>query len=157
MLIAAFIHLRGGLWAYRQRLLTIDRRTPLGRLRTAIYKQRLDDLGGYISLLAEFAGPPTFPHKPHGVFIAPGARIGRGVTIYQQVTIGKNDQPGHPRHGAPIIGDDVYIGAGAKIIGRVTIGDGARIGAGAIVVKDVPAGTTAVSPAAVVLEQVAAA
>ena len=51
----------------------------------------------------------------------------------------------------PIIGDDVFIGAGAKILGAVTIGDGARIGANAVVVCDVPAGATAVGvPARIV-------
>ena len=44
----------------------------------------------------------------------------------------------------PIIGDDVFIGAGAKVLGAITIGDGARIGANAVVVCDVPAGATVV-------------
>jgi serine O-acetyltransferase len=44
----------------------------------------------------------------------------------------------------PSVGNNVYVGAGAKIIGRVEIGDGARIGANAVVVDDVPKGRTAV-------------
>jgi serine O-acetyltransferase len=43
-----------------------------------------------------------------------------------------------------VIGDDVFIGAGAKILGPVTVGDKALIGANAVVVCDVPAGATAV-------------
>ena len=46
--------------------------------------------------------------------------------------------------GAPIIGKDVIIGAGAKIIGNVNVGDGARIGANCVVVHDVPNGATVV-------------
>ena len=52
---------------------------------------------------------------------------------------------GHPRSGSPTIGNNVYIGAGAKIIGNVTIGDNCRIGANCVVVKDMPANRTAVA------------
>ena len=45
---------------------------------------------------------------------------------------------------APVLGDGVYVGAGAVLIGPIRVGDGARIGAGAVVTKDVPAGATAV-------------
>ena len=117
----------------------------------AVYKLHLETYGSYVSVPTTFAGPPTFPHKPMGVFIAPDARIGRNVTIYQQVTIGMNDLAGSKGYGAPTIGDDVYIGAGAKIIGKVTVGDGARVGAGAVVVHDVPPGATVVSRPATVL------
>ena len=51
---------------------------------------------------------------------------------------------GAGRKGAPTIGDDVRIGVGAKILGKVTIGDGVEIGANAVVVKDVPAESVAV-------------
>lgn len=43
---------------------------------------------------------------------------------------------------APIIGCDVLVGCGAKLIGPITVGDGARIGANAVVLDDVPAGAT---------------
>lgn len=52
---------------------------------------------------------------------------------------------------APIIGCDVLVGCGAKLIGPITVGDGARIGANAVVLGDVPAGATVVGvPAKVV-------
>ena len=57
----------------------------------------------------------------------------------QQVTIGMIGDGE-----VPTIGNGVYIGAGAKIIGKVSVGDGARIGANAVVTKDVPSGYTAV-------------
>jgi serine O-acetyltransferase len=82
-----------------------------------------------------------------GLFIAHGqgsclaaAKIGSRCHVHQWVTIGWD----YKSDGLPIIGDDVFIGAGAVILGKVTIGDGARIGANAVVIDDVPAGTTAV-------------
>jgi serine O-acetyltransferase len=59
--------------------------------------------------------------------------IGENVTISQSVTIGGRSN----QKGVPIIGNNVYIGAGAIIIGEITIGDNAVIGAGAVVIKDV--------------------
>lgn len=145
------VRLSGGWWALRER--TVRARGPLRRVYAGVYKLYLEQLGGYVSLLTTFAGPPRFPHKPIGVFIAPGAVIGQGVTIYQQVTIGKNDTETSPRFGSPTIGDGVYLGAGAKVIGAVTVGAGARIGAGAVVVRDVPAGATVVAAPVRVLER----
>jgi serine O-acetyltransferase len=71
-----------------------------------------------------------------GVVINGAVRGGAHVYIEHQVTIGAE------RRRSPIIGNHVFIGAGAKIIGAVTIGDGARIGANAVVVHDVPPHTT---------------
>jgi serine acetyltransferase/thymidylate kinase len=80
------------------------------------------------------------PH-PYGVVIHSQARIGRRVTIMQQVTIGGKDWGVNV---APTIGDGVYVGAGARVLGDITIGDGAIIGANAVVTRDVPAGATVV-------------
>ncbi len=148
MLLAGWVRLHGGFWKYRTRIVAMSGRTQ--RAHAFFYRRYLEYLGSYISLLAAIDGPPKFPHKPTGVFIAPQARLGRNVTIYQQVTIGRNETIGSRGFGSPTIGDDVYIGAGAKIIGNVTIGAGAKIGAGAVVVHDVPAGATAISPAAII-------
>ena len=64
------------------------------------------------------------------------------------VTIGTNmDRPGVPR-----LGNNVFVGAGAKILGGISIGDGARIAANSLVVCDVPAGATAVGVPARVLQ-----
>jgi serine acetyltransferase/thymidylate kinase len=80
------------------------------------------------------------PH-PYGIVIHSQARIGRRVTIMQQVTIGGKDWGINV---APIVGDGVYIGAGARVLGDIRIGDGAIIGANAVVTRDVPAGATVV-------------
>jgi len=80
------------------------------------------------------------PH-PYGIIIHSQTRIGRHVTIMQQVTLGGGKAG---VNAAPIIEDHVYIGAGAKILGHVRIGCHALIGANAVITKDVPAGATAV-------------
>ncbi|MDE2319226.1 MAG: serine O-acetyltransferase [Rhodospirillales bacterium] len=77
-----------------------------------------------------------------GVVIGETAEIGDDVYIYHQVTLGGTSVAQGKRH--PTIGNNVIIGAGAKVLGAVNIGDGARIGANAVVVAEVPAGTTVV-------------
>lgn len=67
-----------------------------------------------------------------------GGKIGCNCTILHNVTIGAG------RGGAPTIGDNVYIGAGAIIIGDIKIGDNVKVGAGAVVFKDVPSNSTVV-------------
>jgi serine O-acetyltransferase len=71
-----------------------------------------------------------------GTAIAPGVRIGRGTFLSQQVTLG--ERPDAP--GVPCLGRDVFIGAGAQVLGPVTVGDGASIGANAVVLEDVAPG-----------------
>ncbi len=82
------------------------------------------------------------------IIVHPDTVMGERCALSHGVTIGVlgGDRPGVPR-----IGNDVYIGAGAKILGPVTIGDGATIGANAVVIDDVPPGATAVGvPARIV-------
>jgi serine O-acetyltransferase len=83
-------------------------------------------------------GPGLVLIHSDGVVINGSVRGGANVKIEHQVTIGAEGRQ------SPTIGDDVFIGAGAKIIGPVTIGDGAKIGANAVVVSNVPAATTVV-------------
>ncbi|HEX8571652.1 MAG TPA: serine O-acetyltransferase EpsC [Allosphingosinicella sp.] len=82
----------------------------------------------------------------HGfVVIGETARIGDGVTIYQQVTLGgTNPSSGEGGNRHPTIGDHVIIGSGAQVLGPIKVGDRARIGANAVVTKDVPDGATMV-------------
>jgi len=76
-----------------------------------------------------------------------GVRIGRKVGIMHNVTIAAAD--GRP--GLPVIGDNVYIGTGATILGPVVIGKGARVASNSLVLDDVPPETTAVGVPARVL------
>ena len=79
------------------------------------------------------AGPGlSIPHY-QGVVIGRDVQMGRGCIIYQQVTLGQS------RGAFPVLGDDVIVYAGAKIVGGVHVGDGAVIGANAVVTRDVPA------------------
>lgn len=71
-----------------------------------------------------------------GIVINAAVVGGDRIFLEHQVTLGANDR------GAPVLGNDIHIGCGAKILGPITIGDGARVGANAVVVKDVPAGAT---------------
>lgn len=101
--------------------------------------------GSYIPIHTAFAGRPTFPHGPMGIFISPDASLGEECVIYQHVTIGSNTLPDARRFGSPKIGNRVFLGAGAMVIGRVEIGDNVRIGAGCVVTEDVPADSIVVS------------
>ena len=104
-----------------------------------------------------------------GIEIHPGAKIGKGVfidhgcavvigetaevgdngTIYQGVTLGGTGKHCGKRH--PMLGSDVMVGAGAKVLGPFKVGDHAKIAAGAVVLKEVPSDSTAVGiPAKIV-------
>ncbi len=104
-----------------------------------------------------------------GIEIHPGAKIGRGLfidhgmgvvigetteigdncTLYQNVTLGGTGKDVGKRH--PTLGDNVLVGAGAKVLGPFTVGDNARVAAGAVVLDAVPPDATAVGvPARIV-------
>jgi serine O-acetyltransferase len=94
-----------------------------------------------------------------GVAIRPGAEIGPGlyvghagmVMINEEVKAGKNLSVGPGvliglrgvgHKGAPVLGNDVYVGVGAKILGKINVGDNVRIGANSVVVQNVPSSVT---------------
>lgn len=77
-----------------------------------------------------------------GVVIGETAEIGDDCTLYHGVTLGGTSWQKGKRH--PTLGNDVVIGAGAKVLGPILIGDDVRIGSNAVVLKDVPAGATVV-------------
>jgi serine O-acetyltransferase len=92
-------------------------------------------------------GPGFVLIHSQGVVINGQVRGGSHVYVEHQVTIGAEQRQ------IPLLGNHVFIGAGAKIIGAVTIGDHARVGANAVVVSDVPAGATVVGIPARVVRQ----
>jgi serine O-acetyltransferase len=77
-----------------------------------------------------------------GVVIGETAEIGDDCYLYHQVTLGVARAQGGKRH--PTVGNNVIIGAGAKVLGPITIGDNARVGSNAVVLEPVPADTTVV-------------
>jgi serine O-acetyltransferase len=132
---AAMINYRLMQWSTRYRLVPL---TMLLNKLNAVFCNCIIGRG------ADF-GPGFVLVHSTGVVINGTVRGGANVFIEHQVTIGAD------RRSSPLIGNDVFIGAGAKVIGAVTVGDGARIGANAVVVHDVPSHTTVVGiPARVV-------
>lgn len=94
-------------------------------------------------------GRRVFIDHGMGVVIGETAVVGDDCTLYHQVTLGGTSWNKGKRH--PTLGNNVVVGAGAKILGPITIGEGAKIGSNAVVVKDVPAGATAIGiPARIV-------
>jgi serine O-acetyltransferase len=81
-------------------------------------------------------GPGLFIDHGMGIVIGETAEIGENVSLLQGVTLGGTSTKREKRH--PTLGNNVTVGAGAKIIGAFTIGDGSRIGAGSVVVREVP-------------------
>jgi serine O-acetyltransferase len=84
-------------------------------------------------------GPGLYIGHIGGVHINPGAVLGTNCDVAHRVTIGTSAMG---RQGAPVLGDDVYIGTGATLVGRIKVGDGAKIAANTLVITNVPAGST---------------
>ena len=96
-------------------------------------------------------GRRFFIDHGEGVVIGETTIIGDDVLIYQQVTLGGTGNEHGKRH--PTIGNNVIIGAGAKILGNITIGDNTRVGAGSVVVDNVPEHCTVVGIPGRVVQQ----
>ena len=123
------------------------------RLAHFIYKHKLFLLARIISQVSRFftgieihpgavIGKRFFIDHGMGVVIGETAEIGDDVTLYQGATLGGTGKDKGKRH--PTIGNNVTIGAGAKVLGPITIGDNTKIGAGAVVLKNLSANITAV-------------
>ena len=96
-------------------------------------------------------GNRFFIDHGEGVVIGETTIIGDDVLIYQQVTLGGTGNEHGKRH--PTIGNNVIIGAGAKVLGNITIGDNTRVGAGSVVVDNVPEHCTVVGVPGRVVQQ----
>ena len=140
---AAMLKRYGSYWSIREASRTET--GTRGRLLKAIFDAHQRANGSWIGPGAQFSGPPCFPHGMRGIFISNEAVIGRNCVIFQQVTIGSNTVRDAQRSGSPTLGNDVYIGAGAKVIGGIDVADGCRIGANAVVYTDLEKESLAVS------------
>jgi len=118
-----------------------------------LLKMRIPFLPRWISQVGRFftgieihpaatIGKELFIDHGMGVVIGETAIIGDNVTMYQGVTLGGTGKERGKRH--PTIGNNVVIGAGAKVLGNIVIGDNSYIGANAVVVKNVPHNSTVV-------------
>lgn len=121
------------------------------RMAHWFYGKKLFFLARMISQFARFVtgveihpgakiGRGLFIDHGMGVVIGETAEIGDNCTIYHQVTLGGTGKDTGKRH--PTVGNNVLIGAGAKLLGPITVGDNAMIGAGSVVLDDVAADTT---------------
>jgi serine O-acetyltransferase len=123
------------------------------RFSSFLWKKNFKLLARFISHIARFLtgieihpgakiGKRFFIDHGMGVVIGETAEVGDDVTIYHGVTLGGTSWKKGKRH--PTIGNNVVIGAGAKILGPITVGNNCLIGAGSVVVKDVPDNSTVV-------------
>ena len=134
----------GGIWRLK-RLCQTTHAPLLKKLYILVYQLYQFGNGSGVAWNSTFAGEPCLPHGMAGIFISGGAKIGRNCVIFQQVTIGSNTLADSQGIGAPEIGDNCYIAAGAKVIGNVKVGNNTRIGANTVVYKDVPDNSIVVS------------
>lgn len=119
------------------RAMQASRRHKLGALEMAFNKINTAFLRCIIGRGADF-GPGFVLIHADGIVINGRVKGGKRVFLEHQVTIGAE------RGMSPKLGDDIFVGAGAKIVGPIEIGTGARVGANAVVVKDVNEHTTVV-------------
>lgn len=97
-------------------------------------------------------GPGFFIDHGMGVVIGETTEIGANVTLYQGVTLGGTGRERGKRH--PTLGDNIVVGAGAKVLGNIRIGNNVKIGAGSVVVHAVPDNCTVVGvPAEIVRKE----
>ena len=130
------------------------------RVANWLYRHKMFFLARWVSQHAKFVtgteihpaatiGRGLFIDHGSGVVIGETAVIGDNCVLYQGVTLGGTGKDVGKRH--PTLGNNVLVGAGAKVLGPFKVGDGAKIAAGAVVLNEVPAGATAVgNPARVV-------
>lgn len=135
----------------------------LHRVSHRLWNWRLRWLARMLSQLSRFLtgieihpgakiGRALFIDHGMGVVIGETAEIGDYCTLYHGVTLGGTTWQREKRH--PTLGNNVVVGAGAKILGPINIGDNARIGSNSVVVKDVPANATVVGiPGRVIVEK----
>jgi serine O-acetyltransferase len=123
------------------------------RINHWLWTHRLRWLARFLALIARLLtgieihpaarlGRRFFIDHGLGVVIGETAEVGDDCTLYQGVTLGGTSWQAGKRH--PTLGDDVVVGAGAKVLGPISVGAGARIGSNAVVVKDVPEHATMV-------------
>jgi serine O-acetyltransferase len=131
------------IWVHRvsHSLWTRPTSTFSGRLAARLLSQISRSVTGVEIHPGAQIGRRFFIDHGMGVVIGETAEVGEDVLLFHGVTLGGRSMKRVKRH--PTVGNNVTIGAGARVLGPVHIGDGVQIGANAVVVKDVPAGAVA--------------
>lgn len=130
-------------WRMREFVISENSGKVLNKVKKYWYLYRIKkmdafnnaSMGTNIGFGARFESVPKFPHGLNGIIVSPYATIGKNAYIFQQVTIGDD---GINKYNVPVIGDNVTLYAGCKIVGKCHIGNNAKIGANAVVSFDVP-------------------
>ena len=123
------------------------------RIAHRLYKMHIPFFPRFMSQLARWitgieihpgaqVGEGLFIDHGMGVVIGETSIIGSNVTLFQGVTLGGTGKERGKRH--PTLGNNIVVGAGAKILGNIKIGDNVQIGSNAVVIKDVPPNSTVV-------------
>ncbi|MFT6733863.1 MAG: serine O-acetyltransferase [Polaribacter sp.] len=144
MIFRLLVGIFGSVWKLKEKS-KYSKNQLIRRLSQLIYGGYQYENGSSIAWNSSFMGEPCFPHGMKSIFISGDAIIGKNCVIFQQVVIGSVVLLDSQNSGSPKVGDNCYIGAGAKIIGAVTIGNNVRIGANTVVYKDVPDNSIVVS------------
>lgn len=125
----------------------------LHRIAHFLYRLGIPFIPRFISFIARFItgieihpgatiGKSFFIDHGMGVVIGETAIVGDYVLLYQGVTLGGTGKESGKRH--PTLGNNVVVGAGAKVLGNIEVGSNVRIGAGSVVLRDVPSNCTVV-------------
>mgnify|MGYP001027975917 CR=1 FL=1 len=137
--VHAVITLRFGQWLSKRNIVLRILLSPLYLLQFHRMKSKW---GIEIPRSAEIGEGLYIAHFG-GIAVSPAAKIGKHVTISQQVTIGVSGRG--EKRGCPVIGDDVYLAPGAKLFGKIRVGNNVKIGANAVIYKDIPDNAIVVS------------
>ncbi len=144
MIFRLLVGVYGSAWKLKEKSKK-SKNKYIRKISQLIYGGYQYENGSSIAWNSSFKGEPCFPHGMKSIFISGDAVIGKNCVIFQQVVIGSVVLLDSKNSGSPTLGDNCYIGAGAKIVGAVTIGDNVRIGANTVVYKDVPDNSIVVS------------
>lgn len=123
------------------------------RISNKLFEKKIPILPEVLSYIARFLtgveihpgakiGRRVFIDHGMGTVIGETAEIGNDVTIFHGVTLGGTGKQTGKRH--PTIGNNVFVGAGAKLLGNITVGDNVKIGSNSVVLADVPSNATIV-------------
>lgn len=124
----AFSFYRAARWCYLHHL------TPIAVI---IFLFQFVVFHNYIHYKADIGKGTLCAGKATGIYIHKGAKIGENCIFAHQVSVGGRGGPENTKK-LPVIGNNVFVGIGAKILGDLTVGDDVVIGANAVITKDVP-------------------